>query len=184
MNNHNPAMPANSVQSTKLVRPFVTKLLYITSFLIFINVLISIYLTYQYYFPQEQAICNINSTFNCIEVSQTKYAVLFGVPVALFGILFYLGLFIASIGVALNIPFHKIYKKLRPQKVLDLARLAAYFGLLFSLYLTYVEFAIIYVFCIFCLIQQVLIIIIVILYIWINNVINKGKKETNICEFC
>jgi uncharacterized membrane protein len=168
----------------KLVRPKVTKILYIVSGLLFLNVLLSAYLAYEFYFPSDDSVCSINAVFDCQTVAETEYAVLFGVPVAIWGVLFYTGLFIGVFGVALKLPFHKIYKKFRPGVVLNIVRYFSYFGLLFSLYLTYIEAAVIYVFCPFCLTQQVFIIVVVGLLVWTNNIIKKGKEETKVCEFC
>lgn len=168
----------------KLVRPKVTKTLYVVSALVLLNIIISAYLLYEFYFPNGSSFCAINSTFNCIDVAKSEYAILFGLPIALWGAVFYLALFIGVLGVALNAPFWKIHKSIRPGRVLNLTRYLAYFGLLFSLYLTYVEFFVIYVICPLCLVQQILIIAIVALLIRTNNIINKGLKETKVCEFC
>lgn len=168
----------------KLVRPLINKILVAACFLIFINILISAYSIYEFYYPSQESFCSINDVFNCATVAESDYAVFIGIPVAIWGLGFYSMLFIGTLGVVLNWPFWKIHKKLRPGTVLDFMRYFSYFGLLFSLYLTYAEAFVINVYCPLCLAQQALIILIAGLYIWANNIINKGKKETKVCEFC
>jgi len=174
----------HNTDESKLVRPKVNKILKIVLFIVLLNILISLFLAWQYYFPPESSICTFNATFDCVAVAQSGYGEMFGLSNAIFGIIFYTGLFVGLAGVIWNWPFWKIWKKLRPGVVLDIVRWVSYFGLLFAVYLTYVEVAVIYKYCLFCLIQQVLIIFIVGLLIWVNSIINQGKKETNVCEFC
>ncbi|MFC1647375.1 vitamin K epoxide reductase family protein [Patescibacteria group bacterium] len=167
----------------KLVRPKVNKILYYASLFIFLNIAVSVLLAYEFYNPGAVG-CSLNSVFDCMVVAQSKYAVLFGVPVAIWGALFYFGLLVGTLGVALRVPFNKIYKGLRPNTVLNITRYFTYFGLLFSFYLTYVEAFVLYVYCPYCIIQQVLVLIIVALHMWAHKLINQGLKETKVCEFC
>lgn len=167
----------------KLVRPKVNKILYFASFFIFLNIIVSLLLAYEFYNPGVAG-CSLNSVLDCTTVAQSKYAVLFGVPIAIWGAFFYLGLLVGTLGVALRIPFNKIHKRLRPNTVLNITRYFAYFGLLFSLYLTYVEAFVLYMYCPYCIAQQVLILIIIALLIWAHKLISAGLKETKVCEFC
>ena len=167
----------------KLVRPKVNKILYLTSAFIIINIVLSIILALEFYSPGSGG-CSLNSVLDCTTVAQSKYAVLFGIPVAVWGIIFYSGLLVGTLGVVLRVPFHKIIKKLRPNTVLNIVRYFTYFGILFSLYLTYVEAFVLYVFCPYCIAQQVVVLIIAALHIWAHKVINHGLKETKVCEFC
>jgi len=174
----------NMHKEQKLVRPVVNRILLAVCILVFINILISAYSIYEFYNPSQESFCSINDTFNCATVAESDYAIFIGVPVAIWGALFYTGLFIGTLGVLLNWPFWKIYKKLRPGAVLDILRYFSFFGVLFSLYLTYAEAFVINVYCPLCLAQQALILVIAGLYVWVNAAINKGKKETKVCEFC
>lgn len=169
---------------SKLVRPKVNKVLYTCAAFVFANLGIALWLVYEFYAQNESSVCTINAKFDCLAVAQSEYALLFGVPVALLGALFYLALLVGILGVIWKFPFHKILKFLRPNFVLNLVRYAAYFGLLFSLYLTYIEAFEIEVYCPFCLAQQAIIIVIVGLLIWANRLINTGLKESKVCEFC
>lgn len=166
----------------KLVRPKVTKILYLTAFIIFLNILVSAYLLHIYYSLNAEAACSINETFDCVEVAKSHYSTLLGLPVALWGVGFYTLMFIGTLAVAFNFPFSKI--KLRPGIVLNILRYLAYFGVLFALYLTYAELFVINVICPWCLVQQVLVIIITGLFVWINVVVQEGLKKTKVCEFC
>jgi len=173
-----------NMTDSKLVRPKVNKILYTCAVFVFANFGIALWLIYEFYAQSENSVCSINAIFDCVTVAQSEYAVLFGVPVALLGTLFYLGLLVGILGVIWKFPFHKILKFLRPNMVLNLVRYAAYFGLLFSFYLTYIEAFKIEVYCPFCLAQQALIIVIVGLLIWANRVVNSGLKKSKVCEFC
>ena len=168
----------------KLVRPKVNKLLGITTIIIVLNMFISAFLAWGYHFPPESSICSFNSTFDCIAGAQSGYGEIFGLSHGIFGLIFYTVLFVGVMGVIFNWPFWKIWKKLRPGLILDIVRWCSYMGLLFALYLTYVELTVIYKYCALCLLQQVLIIVIVGLLIAVNVIINKGKEETQVCEFC
>lgn len=172
------------MKELKLVRPKVNIILYTCSAFIIINLGLAVWLAYEFYAQSENSVCSINAVFDCITVAQSEYAVLLGVPVAVWGIIFYSVLLFGVLGVALRLPFHKILKLLRPNTVLSIVRYASYFGLLFSLYLTYIEAFEIHVYCPFCLAQQGVIIIIVGLLIWANTVIKSGLKKTKVCEFC
>lgn len=172
------------MNENKLVRPKVNKILYICAFFLLINLGLSVWLTYEFYAQNESSVCAINAVFDCLTVAQSEYAVLLGLPVAVWGVLFYSALLIGVLGVVWKVPFHKILKFLRPNTCLNLVRYSAYFGVLFSLYLTYVEAFVINVYCPFCLAQQFFILVIVALLIWANRVINSGLKENKVCEFC
>ena len=168
----------------KLVRGYVNKILFAAGVFALINLILSCYLAYEYFFPDPKAYCEINAVWSCLTVAASSYAVFLGLPVSVWGIGFYGLLFLGTIGAVFNFPFWKIIKKLRPGVVLGILRYLSYFGILFSLYLTYAEIFEINAYCPFCVAQQIGIIIIAGLYIWANIVINKGKNETHVCEFC
>ncbi len=51
----------------------------------------SSYLTYTHYLESsEPQVCDINSTFDCSTVNTSSYAELFGIPVAIFGIIWFI----------------------------------------------------------------------------------------------
>lgn len=135
-------------------------ILYAIAFLLAVNIALAAYLAYEFYYPNENSICSINAIFDCVSVARSGYAVLFGVPVAIWGVIFYGGLFVLTIGLLFNFPFHKINKKLKVPTILAVIRLFAYFGVAFSLGLTYIEAFVINVYCPFCVAQQIIIIVI------------------------
>ncbi|MEK9132202.1 MAG: vitamin K epoxide reductase family protein [Patescibacteria group bacterium] len=128
-----------------------------------LGMLVSAYLVYKKFAPLGESFCDINDRINCDIVNGSKYAKIFDIPVAVLGLLSYTYFFI----IALDLFKHpKLYMFIIP-----LSTLAAGFGLLFSLYLTYIEFYILQALCILCLMSQVLILLIFILFLtlWIKE---------------
>jgi uncharacterized membrane protein len=92
-----------------------------------------------HYSTSESSFCNISETLNCDIVNRSVYSRIFGVPVALVGILGYL----AVLGLA------TVYRS-RPQTP-KLLLSASLLGLGFALYLTYIEGFVLAAWCILCL---------------------------------
>lgn len=81
--------------------------------------------------------CDLNQMFNCDIVNRSKFSELFGVPVALVGLLGYL--------VLLGISAKK-------KRVLDLLRfLMSLVGLVFAFYLAYIEEFVLRTWCLLCI---------------------------------
>jgi len=94
---------------------------------------------YHHYDTSPSSFCDFGATFNCDMVNRSIYSVVFGIPVALIGILGY--------GVLLVLA--ALYRaKAEISLMLLVAALA---GLGFALYLTYVEAFVLAVWCILCL---------------------------------
>jgi vitamin-K-epoxide reductase (warfarin-sensitive) len=83
--------------------------------------------------------CDFGDTFNCDMVNRSTYSSIMGVPVALIGLLGYAAILIGSTR----------YKQRAEMPAILLA--AAVAGLIFALYLTYVEAYVLAVWCILCL---------------------------------
>jgi uncharacterized membrane protein len=83
--------------------------------------------------------CDIGNTFNCDIVNRSEYSTVFGIPVALIGMLGYA----AVLGLA------TVYRERRETPSLIFAGSSA--GLAFALYLTYIEARVLGVWCIMCL---------------------------------
>jgi len=92
-----------------------------------------------HYATSKTAYCDIGETFNCDIVNRSQYSSIFGIPVALIGMLGYAAL----AGLA------TVYRERRETPVMLLVGAAA--GLAFALYLTYIEARVLGVFCILCL---------------------------------
>lgn len=122
------------------------------------------YLTYLHYAPEASEFCNFSEKFNCEIVNKSIYSRIeigsLEIPVAVLGLLYYIGVVIGVGGILKKVPFNKIHKWLTAENCIRLIRWLTFLGLLFSLYLTYVEAFILETFCLFCLIQQGLILLI------------------------
>jgi vitamin-K-epoxide reductase (warfarin-sensitive) len=92
-----------------------------------------------HYATSKTAYCEIGETFNCDIVNRSEYSSIFGIPVALIGMLGYAGL----AGLA------TVYRERRETPAMLFIAAAA--GLAFALYLTYIEACVLGVWCILCL---------------------------------
>src|SRR5271157_3923135 len=92
-----------------------------------------------HYATSKTAYCDIGEMFNCDIVNRSQYSSIFGIPVALIGMLGYAAL----AGLA------TVYRERRETPVMLLVGAAA--GLAFALYLTYIEGHVLGVWCILCL---------------------------------
>ena len=92
-----------------------------------------------HYATSKTAYCEIGETFNCDIVNRSEYSSIFGIPVALIGMLGYAGL----TGLA------TVYRERRETPAMLFIAAAA--GLAFALYLTYIEARVLGVWCILCL---------------------------------
>ena len=92
-----------------------------------------------HYATSKTAYCDIGETFNCDIVNRSEYSSLFGIPVALIGMLGYAAL----AGLA------TVYRGRIETPAMLLGGAAA--GLAFALYLTYIEGHVLGVWCILCL---------------------------------
>ncbi len=93
--------------------------------------------------------CKIGS---CEKVNTSPYAVLFGVPVAFWGVLYYVALF----GAAFVSTMERWADDRRMGTVLTVL---TGWGVLFSAYLTYLELAVIHAVCMYCVISAILVVI-------------------------
>lgn len=122
------------------------------------GVAISGYALYLHYAPAT-SFCNISGWFSCDTVNKGPYSELFGIPVALLGILGY-----AAVGTLTLLRRFK------------LAALSSTAGLLFALYLTSLEAFVIFSFCLVCLASQFVILVLTI-FVWFAVRVS-GKKLT------
>jgi len=93
--------------------------------------------------------CRIGS---CEQVNTSPWAILFGVPVAFWGVLYYVAMFAAALGSTLE----RFAADRRADIVL--AVLAGW-GVLFSGYLTYLELAVIHAVCMYCVISAIIVVV-------------------------
>ena len=104
----------------------------------FLGFLDSSYLAAKYYLGTP---INCSIFEGCNQVASSPYAVMFGLPVALYGVAYYLAIFIATIA-ALDAGSAKIFR---------LVSWATVLGLLASAYFTYLQAFVISAWCIYCL---------------------------------
>lgn len=117
---------------------------------------ISGYLTYIHY-QQTAAICLPN--MSCSTVLTSEYAQIWGVPLALLGLLLYAAITAAGLGVLLT--------REKPREFLSLASYAfSLSGILFIVYLYYLEIFEIEAFCTWCVASSIVMLGIFCLAIW------------------
>ena len=104
-----------------------------------VGIAISSVSLYHHYDKSESSFCDFGGSFNCDIVNRSIYSTVFGVPVALIGVLGYAGL----LGLA---TIHRSNKE--TPKILLAASLV---GLGFALYLTYIEGFVLAAWCALCL---------------------------------
>lgn len=127
---------------------------------------LSSYLTAVTFVTADLSYCAPHPLFSCETVLRSAYSMLFGVPVALLGLLGFVALFLASYGVlATDGPVQLRFARLG----LGLALL----GLAFGTFLTYIELFVIESVCLLCLASFLL--IFPILYL----ILSAGRRGLN-----
>lgn len=121
------------------VTTFVSRLTVVVAVLGVAGILVSSVSLQHHYATSKTEYCDIGTTFNCDIVNRSSYSSLFGIPVALIGMLGYAAL----VGLA------TAYRRRSEGPLLLFATAAA--GLAFALYLTYIEARVLGVWCILCL---------------------------------
>lgn len=116
------------------------------------GVLVSVYLTFKTYDPSSVA-CSVGG--GCETVLSSKYAKLLGIPVSIFGILWYL--------VQLALIYFSLISPRFPSVWLRHWALA---GLAFSLYLLAMEMFYIHAYCTWCLVSLAIVLVTAVLVFW------------------
>lgn len=122
-----------------------------------LGVLVSIYSMMHKQGFTSGALCNINETFNCDIVNQGPYSDIFGIPVALLGIIGYALMFFAAIGKL---------KQPEDKGMSSFLVLASVGGFFFALYLSGIEAFVLHAWCLVCLTSQTIITVIAALAIY------------------
>lgn len=104
-----------------------------------LGMLVSSVSLFHHYGSSKSSFCDFGNTFNCDMVNRSIYSTVFGIPVALIGIL----------GYALLLGLATVYRKKKDAAMMLLAASVA--GLGFAIYLTYIEGFVLGVWCILCL---------------------------------
>ena len=105
--------------------------------------------------------CRINDVWDCGEVNHSPYAMLMGVPVAVFGIAWYLGIGVLAL-----------------KRAYGLVLAAALIGLAFSVYLAHIEKDVLRAWCIYCVGSLGVISLMTLLVIVTNAFAGRAKNPT------
>ncbi len=99
------------------------------------------YLTFEHYTASTTLACSETSTVNCLKVTTSSYADVWGVPFALLGLVYFVGMLLLCLPAAWR----------RPGRTPRLLRLAgAVVGVLVALYLVWVELFRLDAICLYC----------------------------------
>ena len=147
-------------------KPLLIKLAIAFLIISFIGFLDATYLTVQHYrgLPPECSIIEGRE-----EVVASKYAVMFGVPVALLGGIYYLTIFILSI----------IYLDSKKENIIKLAALLTFAGLIASIWFIYLQLFVIKAICVYCMFSAATSITLFILGLHILK-LNKNQENVTI----
>jgi uncharacterized membrane protein len=119
----------------------------VTSFLLcLVGLADSIYLTIEHYSASSSLACPDNGAINCVKVTTSSYSEVLGVPVALLGLLYYVGM------SALCLP---VVWRRAPAWVGRLRLAGAAAGVAFILYLVWAELFKIDAICLWCTLVHV-----------------------------
>jgi uncharacterized membrane protein len=131
--------------------PLTQRILQLIAVLAVGGALVSSVSLHHHYGTSQTSYCDFGQSFNCDIVNRSTYSAILGVPVALIGIIGYLGLLALA-------TFYR--GQARTPALLVIASLA---GLGFALYLTYIEGFVLAAWCILCLSSLALIFCITVL---------------------
>lgn len=134
----------------------------------FIGVFDAVYLT-AYHYKTLRLPCTL--TQGCDTVLQSSYAKVFGVPVALFGVLYYAVVFVLII----------VFMRMREwqERAASYLVYITFAGFLFSLYLTYLQFFVIRSFCQYCLLSGLLTTLLFISSLLLQKTTRAQAQETH-----
>jgi len=138
---------------------FTPRMLFAIALLAVGGVLVSSVSLYHHYGTSATSYCDIGENFNCDIVNRSTYSTIAGVPVAGIGIIGYLAALVLA----------TVYRsKAEVPAVLTVASLA---GLVFALYLTYIEGFVLAAWCVLCLSSLALIFSIAVLssILWLGG---------------
>lgn len=143
------------------------KLRYIAAALALIGLLDSIYLSWMK-ISNNQAMC-IKGLGDCWSVNTSRYATIYGIPIALLGA----GAYLAILALLWMESRGEFWENNSPIGVFGLSLV----GVLYSAYLTYIEIAVLKAICPFCVLSAV-----VLTGLWVISIIRlgnySGKAET------
>ena len=121
------------------MKPLARRLLLLIAVLALSGAVVSSVSLDHHYGTSKTSYCDLGESFNCDIVNRSTYSVIFGVPVALLGVVGYLALLVLA----------TFYRHRSDTPAILLAGSVA--GVGFALYLTYIEGFVLAAWCILCL---------------------------------
>jgi uncharacterized membrane protein len=115
--------------------------------LVLAGLAVSGYLTYEHFTASTTLACPNTGTLNCAKVTSSQQSKLFGIPVAVLG----LGYFIAVLAPVLPVAWRSADSRLRMGRLV-----AAGVGVCFVLYLIYAELFLVNAICVWCTVVHIL----------------------------
>ena len=128
-----------------------SRLLLVIAILALAGVTVSSVSLAHHYGTSTTAYCDFGENFNCDVVNRSVYSTVLGVPVALIGVIGYMALLLCA----------TVYRNRRHTGTIVLFGSSA--GLVFALYLTYIEGFVLNAWCILCLSSLAMIFLITVL---------------------
>lgn len=118
-----------------------------------LGLILSVFLLKEHYASSGSSFCDFSSRINCDVVNKSPYASLFGIPIALLGLFYYLGILLFAL-----IPERLAAVMTDGDGEFLSIIFAGYtlFGFIFSLYLTFIEAFLLGVWCPFCVCSALL----------------------------
>ncbi|SDN66918.1 vitamin K epoxide reductase family protein [Allokutzneria albata] len=108
---------------------------------------VSAYMTLSHYTDQKVLVCSTNAVIDCARVTSSPQSVVFGIPVAVLGVAFFVAMCV------LNLP--ALWRS--PDQRVRLARFAGVgVGIVFVAYLVAVELLVLHVICEWCTVVHIL----------------------------
>lgn len=132
---------------------------YVSWVLSLVGLGIATYLTYEHYTGNETLACSAGDNFNCLKVTTSEWSMIGPIPVAVFGLIFFVGM------VVLCAPW--LWQLRVP--VLDMLRLAGVIvGVLSALYLVWVELFRVDAICLWCTGVHIITVLLLAAVLWTN----------------
>ncbi|MCE7736917.1 MAG: vitamin K epoxide reductase family protein [Candidatus Heimdallarchaeota archaeon] len=116
----------------------------------------SFYLTDKHYNANGACSTDIREFFgypvDCGYIDSTKYSEIFSIPLALFGLMYYLTIFgILYFDSSIDKKINQLQIHEKFQSHLDLVLIISTIGILYTFYLMYIQFVVLEIVCIYCL---------------------------------
>jgi uncharacterized membrane protein len=127
---------------------------------------ISIYLTVEHYSAKPNYACPESATINCLKVTTSRWSHVGPIPVAVLGLVFFIGMGILCVPPAWRI------------RLLDPVRIAgAIVGVLVALILLWIELFKVDAICLYCTAVHICSLILLTAVLWTTNTVRSGSAD-------